>query len=312
MLEENKDKIIQFARSPARISLAGGGTDFSELHERTSGESLSFCHKKFAYCQIAPRIDGKVRIFKSGESEPSSEFGSIQALSFDGQNDLVLSGVIAMSPNIGFDLTYGSDIAERSGLGGSSALLCAVIEAIGKLTNKNLDPHQRAICAFKAERLLLGVIGGWQDQYASSYGGFNHITYSNTRHEVANLNLPRKSILELEHRLLFCSIGEHNGVKAQKKHVEQISHQDSAQFVSQSKDLVREIKTCLMLGRLEKLGELITRTWEIKKEFNSLANSKAIDEIENHELMGHVDGFRLLGTGGDMFCFLLKNNKHSS
>src|SRR3546814_15872781 len=65
--------------------------------------------------------------------------------------------------------------------------------------------------AYQAERLYLGVAGGWQDQYASVFGGFNFMEFRMDQNIVHPLRIHPDILLELEESLILCDTGiSHN------------------------------------------------------------------------------------------------------
>ena len=61
--------------------------------------------------------------------------------------------------------------------------------------------------AFQAERLMLNIPGGWQDQYATVFGGFNHMEFSSDQNTIVPLRLEPNIIAELEESLVLCYTG---------------------------------------------------------------------------------------------------------
>ena len=64
--------------------------------------------------------------------------------------------------------------------------------------NSQRASHELAELAFQAERLYLGVAGGWQDQYATIFGGFNFMEFRMDQNIVHPLRIHHDVQLELE------------------------------------------------------------------------------------------------------------------
>lgn len=75
-------------------------------------------------------------------------------------------------------LTYEADLPVRSGLGTSSSFAVGMLSAYYALKGKYADKKKLADEAICFERVLCGETGGWQDQIAASYGGFNRINFN--------------------------------------------------------------------------------------------------------------------------------------
>ena len=97
--------------------------------------------------------------------EPKEGFGLIQAV------------IKTIGPNFGFELDLYSDFPMSSGLGGSAVVASSILGCFNELRQDQWDLHELAELAYQAERLYQGVEGGWQDQYATVFGGFNLVEF---------------------------------------------------------------------------------------------------------------------------------------
>ena len=87
-----------------------------------------------------------------------------------------------MEPNFGFNLETFAEFEPGTGLGGSSALVVSVLGALNHFRNEQqLDFYQLADLAYQVERIDMNMYGGWQDQYATSFGGFNWIEFKKNK-----------------------------------------------------------------------------------------------------------------------------------
>ena len=101
---------------------------------------------------------------------------------------------------------YSTEMPIGSGLGTSGAMNVALLAAIageGKL------PEEIAELAFQFESLL-GNTGGRQDQWASTFGGINHLTFRGDKVEIKRLNPSIEFCTWLQtHLLLFDTSIQH-------------------------------------------------------------------------------------------------------
>ena len=133
---------------------------------------------------------------------------------------LITTGIKLLKPNFGFDLEVGSDFPPRSGLGGSASILTAMAGVFAEAKGDKMSKQQIAEFAFQVERLELGISGGWQDQYATVYGGLNYLEFSSSQNEVMPIRLEIDAMRELEGRLVLCYTGQrHRGGEVQNRNI---------------------------------------------------------------------------------------------
>ena len=119
------------------------------------------------------------------------------ALSNKGPFGLIQSLLHVVQPNYGFELFLRSDFPIGSGLGGSATLSAVVLGCFNMLRKDQWNQHELAEIAFQAERLHLGIAGGWQDQYATVFGGFNFMEFKMDQNIIHPLKLHAEITSEL-------------------------------------------------------------------------------------------------------------------
>lgn len=293
-----KEKIISKAKSPVRISFAGGGTDLTTYFSKEEGVVLNTTINKFAHAVLQKRDDDKIKIFSNDLNE-KVQYNDISELKFDGKLDLIKSVIKLLNPDFGFELFTYSDVPIGSGLGGSAVQLSAIIGSFNNFRENKLNDYEIAELAFHAERVELGLSGGWQDQYATVFGGFNFMEFKNDDNIVNPLRISDSIVNELEDSLILCYSGvTHNSGSIHDDQKENMNKKEQQKYAQISKDITHEMKSRLLKGRLDDFGELLHKAWSTKKNFSSKITNTFLDEIYDYALQNGALGGKLLGAGG--------------
>ena len=202
--------LTSWARAPLRISFAGGGTDVPPYPQTHGGAVLSVTIDRSATADLRPRGDGDYHV-ESRDLRTRHAFAPDE-LGFNGHLDLVkavLQDLAARRPGRGLDLTLATDAPPGSGLGSSSALVVAMLAAVGKATGRRWAPAELARTAYQVERIDLKIEGGMQDQYAAAYGGLNFIEFAgDDQVEVRPLPVAAEVMEALEQSLVLAWSGD--------------------------------------------------------------------------------------------------------
>ncbi|MBT5492482.1 sugar kinase [bacterium] len=293
-----KENIISKAKSPVRISFAGGGTDLTTYFTEEDGVVLNSTINKFAHAVLTKRDDKKINIFSNDLNQKIS-YDNITQLKFDGKLDLIKAVLKLLNPDFGFELYTYSDVPPGSGLGGSAVLLSAIIGTFNNFRENKFNDYEIAELAFHAERVELGLAGGWQDQYATVFGGFNFMEFKNHENIVNPLRISDDILNELEDSLVLCYTGlNHNSGDIHDKQKENMNKEEQKKFAQLSKDIAYEMKSKLLKGQLDNFGELLHKAWETKKHFSDKITTQFLDDIYTYALENGALGGKLLGAGG--------------
>jgi D-glycero-alpha-D-manno-heptose-7-phosphate kinase len=299
-----KDKIIK-TRSPLRISLAGGGTDFAEYFYDNSGLSISLAIEKYVYAVLKIRDDSEI-VIESNQQRQKIIYKNIKDIKYDGKLDIIKAPIKLLKPDFGFEIYVETSLESKSGLGGSSAITAAVLGAINYFQSYKLNRYEISEHSIQAERVELNIPGGWQDQYSSVFGGCNIIEFNKKNNLVYNVNLNKNILSELEQRIFICNTGlSHKGSFIQKNN--KISNKLFYNFVSKNKLIAEKIKTLILKGDLDKLGEVIQEGWELKKKVSKYMLNNKINSLEKKLLNSGASGCRLLGSGGGGYMLFYVN-----
>jgi D-glycero-alpha-D-manno-heptose-7-phosphate kinase len=295
------------AKSPLRISFAGGGTDIPQWYEQRGGAVLSSTINRHAYVTLFPRDDQAVNI-RSVDLGYTVKYDVSDGPTYDGLLDLAKAAIHRLGVQNGMDLDIRSDAPAGSGLGGSSALTGAVIGAVATYTSQSLDSYELAELNYLVERKDLLITGGKQDQYATTFGGFNLIEFHKDRVVVNPLRIEREIINDLEAHLLLCFTGKVRtdlGLVAQEMRYCREGRPNTIDGMQAMYQLVFEMKEALLRGRLHHFGELLHEAYVNKKRVNpDVASGTIADDLyEEARCWGAVGG-KLLGAGGGGYLLL--------
>lgn len=292
----NDYKIISKAKSPVRISFAGGGTDLTTYFTREDGVVLNTTINKFSHAILQKRKDKKI-VIHSYDFDICLRFKNIKEIEYNGELDLIKSVIKLLNPNFGFELVTYSDVPTGSGLGGSAVVLSAIIGTFNNFRINKLNSHDIAELAFQAERIELGLSGGWQDQYSTVFGGFNFMEFTEEENIINPLRISEDILNELEDSLVLCYSGmSHNSADIHDSQKENMKKEK--EFAEITKEIAYKMKSRLLKGRLDDFGELLHTAWTAKKHFSSKISNKYLDDIYSFALKNGALGGKLLGAGG--------------
>ena len=302
------------SKAPLRISFGGGGTDVPPYPEERGGAVLSATIDKYAYASLIPQEDEEIKVI-SLDYNIVAKYQTDSLLNYDGGLDLVKAVIREMGVKKGLTIFMHTDAPPGSGLGTSSAVVVNLIGLFQHWLRKPLVPYEIAQLGYRIEREDLAILGGKQDQYAATFGGFNYIEFMGPTVVVNPLRIPQSIINELEYRLLLCYTGKSrlssNILKRQiasyaSKQVEVVQALDA------SKSLAVELKNALLKGELKGFGDLLHQGWEMKKRFDSDVTTPTIDRMYEESRKAGAMGGKILGAGGGgyMLLFCEFDKKH--
>jgi D-glycero-alpha-D-manno-heptose-7-phosphate kinase len=301
------DALTVIARAPLRISFVGGGTDFPHWFDEHGGAVLSTTIDHYAEVTLQPREDDRIQI-------RSLDFGHLVAYDvddapvYDGVMDLPKAALARAGVRHGVDLDIRSDAPPGSGLGGSSALVTAVVAALVALDGRRMAADELARTCYEIERRDLGIAGGWQDQFASAFGGLNLLEFSAGGASVTPVRV-RPDVLDAVRRnLLLCYTGRARtdvGLIDTQIRLHAEGREDTIQGMKQLQALAYEMRDALEHGDVGSIGPLLGEAYEAKKRMNPhIAEGTPIERLFAGAREAGASGGKICGAGGGGYLLL--------
>lgn len=199
-------------------------------------------------------------------------------------------------------LTYEADLPARSGLGTSSSFAVGMLNAFYALKGKYADNKKLADEAIYLERELCQERGGWQDQIAAAFGGFNRINFNVDGYEVVPIiiNPLRKQQLNKNLMMFFTGFTRFS---SELQKINNITSSDKRDQLKEMFNLVDEAEKILTDKQrsLDEFGYLLDHTWKLKRQTGSQISTNSIDTLYNRGIEAGALGGKLLGAGGGGF-----------
>ena len=283
-------------KTPFRMSFFGGGTDMEEYFRENGGAVLSTTFDKYCYVNVRhfPRFFDYSNELKYSKTERVNAVDEIQ--------HPAIRNAMKMLDMHEIRLIYEADLPARSGLGTSSAFAVGMLNAFYALKGKYADKRKLADDAIYLERILCKEAGGWQDQIAASYGGFNRINFNADGYEVLPVIISPERKKELNENLMMFFTGftrfssDVQKANAMSKNDKIVQLREMHALVDEAEIVLTDKKT-----DLNEFGRLLDHTWRLKRQTGAAVSTDSIDGLYEKGIKAGALGGKLLGAGGGGF-----------
>jgi fucokinase len=322
---------------PVRINLGGSWSDAPPYCFENGGTMLN----------AAVSIDGKLPIHVYAErlAEPFVEFVSIDLMSEKRYHELapllsyqdptdpfilfkaalsaasiITAGAGSLKKQLealggGIRITCKVDIPKGSGLGTSSILVGAIINALLKLSGRSRSFAELTNDVLIAEQLMT-TGGGWQDAIGGMYPGIK-ITFTEPgipqHYDVNPVVLSESAEDELNRRGFLLFTGQRRIAKSALVRVLSnyiCNHPESLTAFEKIQQLAYTMTYELRRGNISNFGRLLTEHMELLRELDGSSSNLMLEHIING-LGAFTDGSTLCGAGGGGFLYSILKSEMS-
>ena len=292
------------SKTPFRISLIGGGTDFPSYYRLNPGLVIGGTIDK--YCYVTARFLPKVFEYKHRIVWSKNEV-------VNKNNEIVHPTVKAifkyLKINDGLEVHYQGDLQKNSGLGTSSSFCVGLLNSIKNLHRKQIKKLDLAKTAIHIEQNVMKEKCGSQDQIWASYGGFNSIEFKNRNFKVKNLGLEKTKLKNLSKNLFLIYTG-----------INKFSHEIEKDKIYKLNDNITKLEKIYSLSvnfkkdiinneNFDFIGSYLNEYWNLKKSLSNKVSNSKIEDIYQESLLAGSSGGKIIGSGGGGFLLIYCKKK---
>ena len=277
-------------RTPFRVSLFGGGTDYPTWYEQNGGAVLSTTIDKYCYIsmrKLPPFFEHKHRIVYS-QTEDAHTTEEIR-------HPKVRECLKSLNVQEGLEIHHDGDLPARSGLGTSSSFTVGLLQALYTLYKIPYDKVKLALDAIHIERDVVGENVGNQDQVAVAVGGLNLIDFYST----GKFALTPLEASGLDKWLLLAFTGF-----ARTASTIAGTYDLKSEGLTAMQNMVPVALEALEAREFEKFGHLLGSSWNLKKGLSPEISNPYIDYMYDKAQNAGALGGKILGAGGGGFLLL--------
>jgi D-glycero-alpha-D-manno-heptose-7-phosphate kinase len=295
------------SKTPFRVSLFGGGTDYPEWYHKNGGSVLATTIDKYCYisCRhLPPFFEHKHRIVYS-------KIESVKTVE-EIQHPVVRAVLSNLSISAGLEIHHDADLPARSGLGSSSSFTVGLINVLNALKGLQISKQELAKEAIYIEQDVLKETVGNQDQVLAAFGGFNRIDFHpddsfNISPAIINKEIVEK--LQSHMLLFFTGLSRFSSDIAREKVSNFTNHFHE---LNKIKEMVDEGMSILQNPStpIIDLGKLMHESWKLKRSLSAKVSTPKIDEIYETGIKAGAIGGKILGAGGGGFILFFAEPKN--
>ncbi|MFA7233233.1 MAG: hypothetical protein WC076_03890 [Terrimicrobiaceae bacterium] len=284
------------SRTPHRISLFGGGSDYPSWYLRHGGAALAASIDKYCYlsCRdLPPFFDHRIRLMYS-QVEQCAHADEIR-------HPAVRCALKHLGIEHGVEIHISSDLPARSGMGSSSSFAVGILHALYALQGRMCSKERLAREAVFLEQEILKENVGSQDQMTAAYGGINVLRFGESGEvSVAPVLVAGRRIRELQsHLMLFYTGIVRTASDVAGTFVPRLA--EKAGQIHRFVEMVDEAVEILETGEIRAIGSLLHEAWMAKRTLSAAVSNPSIDALYERALASGALGGKILGAGGGGF-----------
>jgi D-glycero-alpha-D-manno-heptose-7-phosphate kinase len=288
-------------RTPFRVSLFGGGTDYPPWFRKHGGAVLGMAIDKYCYISLRELPS----FFEHRHKIVYSRVETVREL--DEIQHPAVRAVLKEHPvPVGLEIHHDADLPARSGLGSSSSFTVGLLHALRAFQGRMSSAAYLAREAIRVEQEVIGENVGNQDQVWAAYGGVSVIEFRpDGSFAVTPVIMTPSRRAELDSHLMLFFTGF-------SRIASEIAGKKIANFAARERQLhamrgmVDEGLAILQdeAAPITEIGRLLHRGWMLKRELADGVTTSAVDEIYEAARCAGAVGGKLLGAGGGGFMAL--------
>jgi D-glycero-alpha-D-manno-heptose-7-phosphate kinase len=296
-----------FSRTPFRISLFGGGSDYPAWYEENGGRVLGMAIDKYCYISIRelpPFFEFRHRIVHS-------KIELVNALD-EIQHPAVRAVLEHFPPEMGLQIHHDGDLPARSGLGSSSSFVVGLINLVSNFYGTPRSKPDLARNAIHLERDVMREHVGSQDQVWAAFGGFNRLEFASGDEisvQPMNIDVGRREEL-LGNLMLFFSGYYRFASEVAEKKIANLSMRHAQ--IERMMEMVDEAEQVMVSPSrpLSEIGHLLHDSWRLKRELADEVSTPALDQFMEAARDAGALGGKVLGAGGGGFMLFYVEPEH--
>jgi len=290
------------ARTPVRVSLLGGGTDYPDFFRKYGGQTLGLTINKYSYVTVS-----RLERFFDYNIRVSYSITELVKTVDEIKHPSVRECLKFLNIEDGIEINYVGDLPSRTGLGSSSSFTVTLLHALHAFKGEFVTREQLAEEAVYVEQELIRERVGVQDQYTCAIGGLLHLLIEKSGKVVPGpIPLGRERMREFRnHLMLFYTGLQRYANEVLEEQIENIKRERINDKLKILYELVSQGIEVLTNGNgILDFGDLLNTAWEIKRTLSSKITNPRIDEWYERAKRAGAIGGKLLGAGGGGFLLL--------
>lgn len=297
--------MVCMTRTPLRVSLFGGGTDYPEYFARRPGAVVGFAIQKYIYITAL-----KLRAFLAYNYRLSYSKLEFTDTVDEIEHPVVRETLRHYAITDRLDMNVMSDLpASGGGLGSSSAFTVGFVNLITSMMGRPMTKMDIARKAIEVERDMLKEHVGVQDQMHTAMGGVNRFDFEGGRYRISPVQIRGETLAQINRSMVLI----HTGIARRATNVaaEQIKATADKkidrdlnslyEMVGEAVDLLESASDDVV----PELGRRLVEAWKVKRQLSGAITNEDIDRIYDTAVQAGAYGGKLCGAGGGGFIMML-------